>query len=406
MLNLRLNYSRFVALVALLAVTSVTMLCGLEACARQGKAPELKIFDLQGYPVLRIDDVGSVFDQIDSKIAVIDDREGTLTFLKDHRKIAFKNDPALERDNDRYIVKLGGERNVIEVKPDGGILLNGEHWLRVVGYMQDDVLKNRFMAAIAIIPLLNPNMDAPDDISLSLQSNVRNAERDPAIRKDSIIWIPGDDEIYVDDVRIPKADFGSRLADTVAELLKRRKEPNKAIYIAASFPIEYGTVVRVINAVRVSKQHVQQVGLIVQGKGPWDRLLLQIPRERDPDQDLIKLKPNPLLLGVSLSSDLQVKLITGGYEDFLVGNSEAKGTLNDTSSLSQTLARIFQQRKEQHVYKPGMETRTDVPEDERVEKTVVIKAYRYCRYGDVIKIIDVVKGAGANPIILQLDDLP
>lgn len=80
--------------------------------------------------------------------------------------------------------------------------------------------------------------------------------------------------------------------------------------------------------------------------------------------------------------------------------------MNDTSSLSQTLARIFQQRREQHSYKSGMETRTDLPEDERVEKTVVIKAYRSCRYGDVIKIIDVVKGTGANPIVLQVDDLP
>jgi biopolymer transport protein ExbD len=74
--------------------------------------------------------------------------------------------------------------------------------------------------------------------------------------------------------------------------------------------------------------------------------------------------------------------------------------------LSQTLARIFQQRKEQHVYKPGMETRTDLSEDERVEKTVWIRAYRDWSYHDVIKLIDVVKGVGANPIVLQLDDLP
>ena len=47
-----------------------------------------------------------------------------------------------------------------------------------------------------------------------------------------------------------------------------------------------------------------------------------------------------------------------------------------------------------------------MPEDERVEKTVVIKAYRACRYGNVIKLIDAVKGAGANPIVLQVDDLP
>lgn len=412
---LKSNHDRPVALSAFLFVASVTMLFGVEACARQGKISELKIFDLQGFPILRIDDVGAIFNQIDSKVAVIDDREGTLTFLKAHQKIAFKNDPAIQRDNDRYIVKLGGESNVIEVKPDGSILLNGAPWRRVVGYTQDDFLKNRFMAAVVIMPLLNPNMDAPDNISLTLPRDVKNAERDPAIRKDSIVWIPSNDEIYVDVERIPKADFDSKLAARVDEFLKRRNGPNKTAYIAASFPIEYGTVVRVINAIRASREQVQQVGLIVQGHSPWDRLLLQIPASRDPNEDLGKSKPSPLPLGVVLSTDLQLKIIRGGIADasghFPIdlepyGKSEAKGTLNDLSSLSLTLARIFQQRKEQHVYKPGMDKRTDVPEDERIEKTVVIRAYRSCLYSDVIKIIDVVKSTGANPIILQLDDLP
>jgi biopolymer transport protein ExbD len=28
------------------------------------------------------------------------------------------------------------------------------------------------------------------------------------------------------------------------------------------------------------------------------------------------------------------------------------------------------------------------------------------RYGDVVKVIDAIKGAGANPVGLQVDDLP
>jgi hypothetical protein len=28
------------------------------------------------------------------------------------------------------------------------------------------------------------------------------------------------------------------------------------------------------------------------------------------------------------------------------------------------------------------------------------------KYGDVVKVIDAVKGAGARPVILQLDELP
>jgi hypothetical protein len=119
MLNLEeLNNDRLVALSALLFVASVTMMFGLEACARQ--VSDLKIVDLQGDPILRIDATGSVFDGIDSNIAVINDREGSFTLTKDHQKIAFKHDPAIQRDNDRYTVKFGGEDNIIEVKPDGG----------------------------------------------------------------------------------------------------------------------------------------------------------------------------------------------------------------------------------------------------------------------------------------------
>jgi biopolymer transport protein ExbD len=28
------------------------------------------------------------------------------------------------------------------------------------------------------------------------------------------------------------------------------------------------------------------------------------------------------------------------------------------------------------------------------------------KYGDVVKVIDAIKGAGANPVGLQVDDLP
>jgi biopolymer transport protein ExbD len=53
-----------------------------------------------------------------------------------------------------------------------------------------------------------------------------------------------------------------------------------------------------------------------------------------------------------------------------------------------------------------METRTDVPEQDRIERTVFIKAPRALRYEEVVKVIDAIKGAGANPVGLQVDDLP
>ena len=43
--------------------------------------------------------------------------------------------------------------------------------------------------------------------------------------------------------------------------------------------------------------------------------------------------------------------------------------------------------------------------DQRPDKTVFIKASKEKPYGDIVAVIDVVKGAGANPIGLQIDYL-
>src|SRR5580765_4092849 len=125
------------------------------------------------------------------------------------------------------------------------------------------------------------------------------------------------------------------------------------------------------------------------------RFKADIPTQRDPNEDLSKLKPNPLTLVVSISPDLQIKL-----------NQDSLGSVNDTSPLAQKLAVTFAQRKEQRAYKVGMEARSDVKEDDRIEKTVFVKAPHAVKYGDVVKVIDAIKGAGASPVGLQVDDLP
>ena len=125
------------------------------------------------------------------------------------------------------------------------------------------------------------------------------------------------------------------------------------------------------------------------------RFKADIPTQRDPNEDVSKLKPNPLTLVVSISTDLQLKL-----------NQDAIGSVNDTAALAAKLQQTFQQRREQHAYKVGTETATNVPEDQRIEKTVFVKAPRALPYGNVVKVIDAIKGAGANPVGLQVDDLP
>ncbi|HEX8176687.1 MAG TPA: biopolymer transporter ExbD [Pyrinomonadaceae bacterium] len=90
-------------------------------------------------------------------------------------------------------------------------------------------------------------------------------------------------------------------------------------------------------------------------------------------------------LRVDVLSDLRLQL-----------NGQDAGTVNDTGALKGMLAEIFQQRTSLGYTKPG----TD-----RIEKTVFVKAPRSIKYGEVVKVIDGIKGAGAEPIGLQVDDL-
>lgn len=115
------------------------------------------------------------------------------------------------------------------------------------------------------------------------------------------------------------------------------------------------------------------------------RFEAKVPSEPDPQQDLSQIKPNPLTLVVTIANDLKLKL-----------NQDELGSVNDTGPLGQRLSGLFAQRKEQRAYRPGTE---------EVERTVFVKAPRSLKYGEVVKVIDAIKGAGANPVGLQIDDL-
>src|ERR1700754_4788751 len=54
------------------------------------------------------------------------------------------------------------------------------------------------------------------------------------------------------------------------------------------------------------------------------RFQADIPTQRDPNEDLSQLKPNPLTLVVSIAPDLSIKL-----------NQDSMGSVNDPSALAQ-----------------------------------------------------------------------
>jgi biopolymer transport protein ExbD len=88
-----------------------------------------------------------------------------------------------------------------------------------------------------------------------------------------------------------------------------------------------------------------------------------------------------------------------------LNNQSGLGTVDDLGKLNQLLADTFAQRRANHAYSLEGQIATNLPEEERLQKTVFIRAPRSLRYLEVVKVIDGIKGAGANPIGLQLDEL-
>ena len=122
------------------------------------------------------------------------------------------------------------------------------------------------------------------------------------------------------------------------------------------------------------------------------RFLAKVPTQAPVRNDL---EPDPLTLVVTIEPDRTLKL----------NNLSGMGTVDDLSPLNAELISTFQKRLKNRTYRPDLVSRTELTEYERVQKTVFIKAARSITYGEVARVMDGLKGSGADPIGLQLDDL-
>ena len=111
----------------------------------------------------------------------------------------------------------------------------------------------------------------------------------------------------------------------------------------------------------------------------------KVPAEPKEQKDLV-VEANPLSLVVTVNPQSRALSL----------NNEAQGTLEEPEALTNRLLEIFSQRERDNVRRPN---------SNETEKTLFIKSPTSVRYGDVVKVIDAVKAAGASPIGLQIDDL-
>ena len=115
------------------------------------------------------------------------------------------------------------------------------------------------------------------------------------------------------------------------------------------------------------------------------RFEAKVPAEPK-DQPLVDVKPNPLTLVVAIDKNTKKVSL----------NNQDAGDVSDASPLTAKLKDIFDQRTTNGVFREGTN---------EIEKTIFIKSSASVKYGDVVKVIDAAKSAGASPIGLQVDSL-
>lgn len=146
-----------------------------------------------------------------------------------------------------------------------------------------------------------------------------------------------------------------------------------------------------------AKQDVQQLNQDVRvwWYQPFAFKVFVPPVPQPLSEDTVCILPNPLTLVISVDDKRLIQL-----------NGKEIGSLEDTEKLQARLIELFQERVKFKAYRENIMSRPDfddLPESEKTEKTVYIKAHHLLKYGEVLKLIDDVKGAGADPIGLQID---
>lgn len=122
------------------------------------------------------------------------------------------------------------------------------------------------------------------------------------------------------------------------------------------------------------------------------RFMAKVPSPPEPQRDL---KPNIWTLVVTILPD----------RTLMLNSLTDMGTVDDLTPLNAKLVSVFEDRVRNRAFRHEMLSRNDLPDRQRIEKTVFIKAPRTIPYGQVARVLDGLKGSGADPIGLQLDDL-
>jgi len=209
-------------------------------------------------------------------------------------------------------------------------------------------------------------------IALSQEPSLSSA---PAAVKPNavVISIPADGEFYFGKVRTAE----SEIPEKIKQALKDKPTDEQIVYVKAAVLVKYGTVVSIVDAIRTAG--FNQIGLVANKKKNSDR-------KPGPDSKSFPNEPKSPVDNSTRSSNA-----TLSAAPLMVLIDVRSKTRLKVNSKPITLSRL--------------ESRLHKLVDGRSDKTAFIKAPRNMSYGDVVKVIDIAKSAGAQPIGLQVDRL-
>ncbi|MEO8573951.1 MAG: biopolymer transporter ExbD [Pyrinomonadaceae bacterium] len=114
----------------------------------------------------------------------------------------------------------------------------------------------------------------------------------------------------------------------------------------------------------------------------------KIPAEPDNDPS-VKVPPDTLIVSVGADSKLRLN------------RDDLPASVQDPGALIDRIRAVFELRTQNGALVDNAEGGAE----QRIQKTVFIKAPRALDYGSVAKVVDAVKTAGASPVSLQIDGL-
>lgn len=239
------------------------------------------------------------------------------------------------------------------------------------------------MLLVACANLKMPTDKGMNSVTVDVPREMNNADNDSAITREGaiIVSLSSDGKWYIGKDAFSEKDTGT-FRYKITELLKGKAgdvSSEKMIYFQGSASTEYGQLANILDEIRSAE--ALNIGLIVgkkaanQSGAALQRFAVKlppVPRESD------DIKPNPLLLLVEIKADGKINL---GRDDMY--------SISNLDLLADKMKTILEDRDAHNIK----------------DKSITIKAERRVRYGDVAKVIDVIKGAGGNPIILAIDGL-